>query len=119
MTSPLTFTVHLLMSLPLKTALHVSCIATAMGTTPPEGEDLAEACCGEVVGPLVAAPPEKLIGLVLVERDVATWAVARGDWTWPRWSTPALVGGGLLTRRRDAEPLLGAAMGGGSIPCTG
>lgn len=135
MTSPLTFITHLLMSLPLKIALQVSCTATAIGIAACVGELLA-VVCGEAVlevevevTPLVVATPlctvlllvMKLIGLVLVDRDVATLAVVNGDDVCNR-SPPLLPlepSGGLALRRRDDDPLLpllGAAWGGGKIP---
>ena len=130
MTSPVTFITHLLMSLPLKMALQVSCTATAIGIVACVGEFV----CGEAVleveaevTPLVVATPLcivlllKLIGLVLVDRDVATLAVVNGDDVCNR-SPPLLPlgpSGGLALRRRDDDPplpLLGAVWGGGKIP---
>ena len=132
MTSPLTFITHLLMSFPLKMALQVSCTATAIGIAC-VGELLA-VVWGEValeveVTPLVADPVcpvlplLKLTGLVLVDRDVATLAVANGDDVCPSNRSPPLLplapSGGLALRRRDDPlPLLGPAMGGGKIPLT-
>ena len=131
MTSPATFITHLLISLPLKMALQVSCTATAIGMAAvavvfwDEEAALEVEVTSLVDGPvcpvLLVLLPLKLTGLVLVDRDEATLAVANGDDVWFSNRSPPLLplvpSGGLALRRRDDPlPLLGAAWGGGKIP---